>query len=115
MAAWLWVTNLDPKNDWIELKSFSFGGPPLGGTGYGSGKVSYQDIHLTFDPGRFSARFHSWVYKGDQRSVYVFIDPQTEYEFSNAIATSFSYGGNSKIISMSINFDKVTVTHSGAP
>ena len=111
MALWLWVANLDPKNDWIELNGFSFGS----GGSSGFGKLSMKDIHLTLDPGRFRTRFFSWVYKGDQRTVWVFSDPQTEFEFAGSIATGFSSSGNSEIISLSINFDKLSVTHSGAP
>jgi hypothetical protein len=43
----------------------------------------------------------------------VFIDPQTEFEFSEAMATSYSV--SDEIVTMSINFVKVKVEHSGAP
>ena len=82
MALWLWVTNLDPKNDWIELKSFS-----LGGSGSGTAKVSMRDAHFTLDPGRFRTRFFTWFFRAEARTVYVFSDPQTEYQFLGAMVT----------------------------
>ena len=69
MAMWLWVDKLDPKNDWIMLKSFQFGGSqnPYGGQGQGRGHLRSSDFHeatFTLDPGRFLTRLYSWVING---------------------------------------------------
>ncbi len=112
MAAWLWVTNLDPKNDWIELTSFSLG--HSGGAG-GTGKASMKDVHLSLDPGRFRMRFFSWLYKSDARTAYVFFDPQTEFEFAGSMAVAVSASGHSETMLLTINFENMMVTHSGAP
>ena len=69
MASWLWVDKLDPKNDWLELKSFSFGSvrsTRVGGAGTGTGAdTSQKESNFTLDPGRFATRFFSWFYKGE--------------------------------------------------
>ena len=116
MALWMWVSDLDPKNDWLELLSFSWGSGPggWGSPGAGSGKGSMQDIHVTLRPGRFATRLLKWMARGDARTVYVFVDPQTEYQFSGAMVTALSTTRDG-IQSLSINFESMTVVHSGAP
>jgi len=114
MALWLWVTDLDPKNDWIELKSFSLGSPASSGGG-STGKLSMNDAHLSLDPGRFRMDLYNWVIRGKQKTAYVFFDPQTEYKFLNALATGMSMSGHDGIMSLSINYEKLTVDYSGAP
>jgi hypothetical protein len=110
MAVWLWVSDLDPKNDWLGVLSFSWGVGSRGGA-----QASYvKDIHLTLKPGRFATRFWSWAVNGNAKTAYVFFDPQTEYQFSGALATSVASSGDG-LFSISINFDSVKVEYSGEP
>jgi hypothetical protein len=113
MAYWLWVTGLDPKNDWLKLQSFTLGGHGPTGSGVGRAKVSFDEFVISLDPGRFRSRLMNWIIRGESKTAYVFIDPQTEFEFSEAMATSYSV--SDEIVTMSINFVKVKVEHSGAP
>jgi hypothetical protein len=111
MAVWLWVSDLDPKNDWLELLSFS------SGTGWsrGSARASpAKDIQVVLKPGRFGTRLFSWAVNGQAKTVYVFFDPQTEYQYSGALATGVSTSSDG-IFQVSINYDSMKVEHSGAP
>ena len=108
MAVWLWVTGLAPKNDWIELNSFSLGS--------GARDVTRgNDVRLALDPGPFRSPLYSWFFKGTARSAYVFVDPQTEYHFTASIPTGISTSGNSTTMLINLNYEKIEVTYSGAP
>jgi hypothetical protein len=110
MAIWLWINDLESagKNDWIKVVSV---GTPA--------SRQFQDVNLVIEPGRFYARLVQRSVRGTSSDAFVFVDPQTEVQYHDAIITSFTtsktWDKPELLASISLNFRKQTVSYAGGP
>jgi hypothetical protein len=110
MAVWLWIDDLEPpgKNDWITVSSF---GP--------SKSRPYEEVNLTIEPGRFYARIVQRSVRGTISDAFVFIDPQLEIHYHEALISSFHTDRNTErsdlLIHITLNFRKQTSSYAGGP
>ena len=109
MAIWLWINGLEAagKNDWITVGSFA-----------PSKSRPYEEVVLTIEPRRFYARLVQWSVRAKIFDAFVFIDPQLQIHYHDAMISSFSSARNAdkgEIAVVGLNFQKQTSSYSGGP
>ena len=109
MATWLWIDDLesDGRNDWIQVVSFSQ-----------DTARQRDEIHLHIEPGRFYPKLVQRSVRGTISDAYVFIDPQLEIHYHEALISSFSSArnpGKLEMVHISLHFRKQTWSYLGGP
>jgi hypothetical protein len=98
---WLWISGIskDEYNDWIQVLS--------------SRMSTHQQVTFSLAPSKFTNPIINRVVSGRSGNVFLFIEPQTEFNFVDAVFMSTHWNGDT--LNVGINFSKRVVSYSGAP
>ncbi len=114
MANWLWIDELDSRNDWMELISLTFAGQTPGSGGGQTRGIPLRDAVVEVRPGRFTAAILRRAVRGTSSSVWAALGPQLEIEFIDAILTGTSTSGKDRM-TLFFNSTKTKSTFNGKP